>query len=97
MLVRRLLTLRYKKNLALGQCRPGQQGYSTDACVPASQLTEMILSAKDFIQESKFSKNTAIIIGHVGDGNFHIFTGVDPNCEEELQDIRELARFLSKN
>ena len=78
---------------ALGQCRPGQQGYSTDACVPQSKLTEMILAAKEYIAESKFSKDTAIIIGHVGDGNFHIFTGVDPSSEEEIQDIRELARF----
>ncbi|CAG5098481.1 Oidioi.mRNA.OKI2018_I69.XSR.g15707.t1.cds [Oikopleura dioica] len=79
----------------LGQCRPGQQGYSTDACVPQSKLTEMILSAKEYIAESKFSKDTAIIIGHVGDGNFHIFTGVDPSSEEEIQDIRELARKVA--
>ena len=35
--------------------------------------------------------DTAIMIGHVGDGNFHIFTGVDPNKPHELDDIRLLA------
>ena len=35
--------------------------------------------------------DTAIIIGHVGDGNFHIFTGVDPSVPDEVDDIKLFA------
>ena len=35
--------------------------------------------------------DTAIMIGHVGDGNFHIFTDVDPNVPSEIDDIKLLA------
>ena len=31
------------------------------------------------------------MIGHVGDGNFHIFTGVDPTVSDEVADIRRLS------
>lgn len=56
----------------------------------------MILSAKDYIAESKYFKDTAIIIGHVGDGNFHIFTGVDPSIPDEVDDIKLLASKVAK-
>lgn len=75
----------------LANCRPGQQGYSTDACVPQTALTEMILAAEKYIAESKYFKDTAIMIGHVGDGNFHIFTGVDPTIDDEIRDIQSLS------
>ena len=40
----------------------------------------------------KFSfLDTAIMIGHVGDGNFHIFTGVDPTIDDEIRDIQSLS------
>lgn len=40
---------------------------------------------------NKTCLETAIMIGHVGDGNFHIFTGVDPTVPEEVADIRRLS------
>ena len=38
-----------------------------------------------------FFLDTAIMIGHVGDGNFHIFTGVDPTIDDEIRDIQSLS------
>ena len=38
-----------------------------------------------------FILDTAIMIGHVGDGNFHIFTGVDPTIDDEIRDIQSLS------
>lgn len=76
--------------------RPGYTGISTDAIVPISALTDMILGAKRDIEESGI---TAPIVGHIGDGNFHTVMLVPPG-EEELEKVRALdhkiiARALS--
>ncbi len=55
--------------------RPGHKGIATDAIVPISRLTELILGAKADIEESGLS---APIVGHVGDGNFHTVILVPP-------------------
>ena len=48
--------------------KPGHRGMTTDAIVPVSRLTELIVGAKADILASGL---TAPIVGHVGDGNFH--------------------------
>ncbi|MBS1019233.1 FAD-binding oxidoreductase [Gluconobacter cerinus] len=58
--------------------RPGYTGISTDAIVPISALTDMILGAKEDIEASGI---TAPIVGHVGDGNFHTVMLVPPGPE----------------
>lgn len=76
--------------------RPGYTGISTDAIVPISALTEMILGAKSDIEASGI---TAPIVGHIGDGNFHTVMLVPPGPEgiakaQEL-DRKLIARVLS--
>ncbi|AQU88732.1 2-hydroxy-acid oxidase [Komagataeibacter nataicola] len=76
--------------------RPGYTGISTDAIVPISALTDMILGAKHDIEESGI---TAPIVGHIGDGNFHTVMLVPPD-EAEVEKARVLdhkiiARALS--
>lgn len=76
--------------------RPGHVGISTDAIVPISALTDMILGAKSDIEASGI---TAPIVGHIGDGNFHTVMLVPPG-EEALArahdlDARLIARALS--
>ena len=61
--------------------RPGSRGYVTDVCVPISRLTECVLGAKQDIERSGL---IAPIVGHVGDGNFHLVILVDPNDPGEI-------------
>ncbi len=68
----------YYASLAL---RPGAKGGATDVCVPISRLAECILEAKRDIEESKL---LAPIVGHAGDGNFHVCFIIDPDDAEEM-------------
>ena len=68
----------YYAGLAL---RPGAKGWATDVCVPISRLTECILETKSDIEESGL---LAPIVGHVGDGNFHLAFVVDPDDKAEM-------------
>src|SRR5690606_7770218 len=55
--------------------RAGAKGYVTDVCVPISQLTRCVLDTKRDIEAAGL---IAPIVGHVGDGNFHLVILVDP-------------------
>ena len=76
----------YYAGLAL---RPGSKGWATDVCVPISRLADCILEARSDIEESKL---TVPLVGHVGDGNFHLLFLIDPENEEE-----ELKLYQSLN
>ena len=58
---------------ALG-LRPGAQAFATDVCVPISRLAECVTETQRDIAESRL---IAPIVGHVGDGNFHLSLLVD--------------------
>src|ERR1700761_3870438 len=59
------------------QCalRPGARSLATDVCVPISRLAECVTETQRDIAESKL---LGPIVGHVGDGNFHVGILVDP-------------------
>ncbi len=61
--------------------RPGAEGWATDACVPISKLAECLLETRADIDASGL---IAPIVGHVGDGNFHLVFLVDPDNAEEM-------------
>ena len=65
---------------ALG-LRPGYQALATDVCVPISALADAILAAQADIRASGL---IAPIVGHVGDGNFHVQLMIDPDDPEEM-------------
>ena len=67
--------------------RPGCRGWATDVCVPISRLAECITETTADLEKSPL---TATIVGHVGDGNFHVVLVVDPDDREE---IAEAERF----
>ena len=60
--------------------RPGTKGWPTDVCVPISRLAECILETRQDIDQEGL---TVPIVGHVGDGNFHLLFMIDPENEEE--------------
>lgn len=62
--------------------RPGAKGYVTDVCVPISKLAECVVETKRDIEASGL---IAPIVGHVGDGNFHLVILVDPANQSEVQ------------
>jgi len=66
---------------------PGKKGIATDACVPISKLAECIVETRADIDQSGL---IAPIVGHVGDGNFHLVIVVDPNDTEEMHRAHEL-------
>ncbi|MGI9659698.1 MAG: FAD-binding oxidoreductase, partial [Gaiellaceae bacterium] len=68
--------------------RPGSKGVATDVCVPISQLADSIQAVRADIDESGL---IAAILGHVGDGNYHVVFLVDP------EDPTELERALAIN
>jgi D-lactate dehydrogenase (cytochrome) len=78
---RRLWHARHGAYEAGRALRPGAQGFTTDACVPISNLAACIAETKADLDASGL---TAPILGHVGDGNFHLAILVDPADEDEL-------------
>ena len=60
--------------------RPGSKGWATDVCVPISRLADCILETRSDIEESG---QVVPLVGHVGDGNFHLLFLIDPENEEE--------------
>ncbi len=65
--------------------------YSTDVCVPISRLVECINFAEKEIQKTGLK---APMVGHVGDGNFHVTIVYDPSKENEYHYIREFSNKL---
>ena len=71
--------------------RPGCQGYVTDVCVPISRLAEAIGRTKALITERGL---LAPLVGHVGDGNFHLVILVDPADPDELARAKEVGGLM---
>jgi len=67
--------------------RPGAEIWATDVCVPISRLAECIMETKRDIRESGL---VAPIVGHVGDGNFHLVILADPNDPGERKRAEDL-------
>ena len=87
----RLWQARYDSYYASLALRPGSVGYVTDVCVPISRLADCILKTK---QELQASGLIAPLLGHVGDGNFHVVFPIDPHRPEELQEAQRLSQLF---
>ncbi len=94
---KRLWQARHDAAYAGKSRRPGAQLWATDVCVPISRLADCITQTQD---DLKTSFLLAPIVGHVGDGNFHLTIILDPNDPRELEEANRLndrlvARALS--
>jgi D-lactate dehydrogenase (cytochrome) len=89
----RLWAARHDAAYAAKALRPGCRVWPTDVCVPISRLTECIVETRDDLDASGL---TAPIVGHVGDGNFHIAFVVDPDDASEIAEAKRLNDRLIK-
>ena len=78
----RLWQARHDAYHACKAMRPGSEAWATDVCVPISRLADCIVETRRDIDESNL---IAPIVGHVGDGNFHLVYLVDPEDRDELK------------
>jgi len=84
----RLWTARHNAYFAGVQSRPGCKAITTDTCVPISSLADALLDSVAEVQQSGLPY---FMVGHVGDGNFHMGYLIDPDQPAE----RELAERLN--
>jgi D-lactate dehydrogenase (cytochrome) len=85
----RLWTARHNAYFAGLQLRPGCRASTTDVCVPISRLAECLDQATELVARASFPTT---IVGHVGDGNFHVLMlldPVDPNEWAESETLNE--------
>ena len=73
--------------------RPGAQAIATDVCVPISRLAECVTETQ---REIAAHGLVAPILGHVGDGNFHLTLLVDMADADEVQGGEEPVRAAGR-
>jgi D-lactate dehydrogenase (cytochrome) len=74
--------------------RPGAQAMVTDVCVPISRLTECLTLTADDLTRSGL---VAPVVGHVGDGNFHLLILMDPADSAEFERAKAFhARLVER-
>ncbi len=90
----RLWHARHNAFYAALALRPGSQAWTTDVCVPISRLAECILETRADLQATSL---LAPLVGHVGDGNFHLIFVLDPNKPEEFAEAKRInARLVHR-
>jgi D-lactate dehydrogenase (cytochrome) len=87
----RLWTARHNAYFAGLQLRPGARASTTDVCVPISRLAECVSQTAAELEQASFPYT---IVGHVGDGNFHVLMLLDPDSAAEWDESERLNRRL---
>jgi len=87
----RLWKARHDAYFAGLQLRPGCRSSTTDVCVPISRLADCVAQTAADLDKASFPYT---IVGHVGDGNFHVLMLLDPDSTEEWEESQELNRRL---
>jgi D-lactate dehydrogenase (cytochrome) len=87
----RLWQARHDAYWAAMGLRPGAKGVSSDVCVPISRLADCVEATQADIAASGL---IAPIVGHVGDGNFHVLPLVDPDDPAEVEAATQFLKRL---
>lgn len=88
----KLWKARHEAYFASMQLRPGAKGVSTDVCVPISRLAECVSRSQDEIARRGLMSP---IVGHVGDGNFHMLLLVDMEDKAEVDSAEDFIGWLN--
>jgi D-lactate dehydrogenase (cytochrome) len=88
----RLWQARHDGYFAACALRPGAKSVATDVCVPISRLAECVTETQADVQAHKF---VAPIVGHVGDGNFHVALMVDMDDAAEVKEVKAFMERLT--
>jgi D-lactate dehydrogenase (cytochrome) len=83
----RLWAARHDVYYAARALRPGSEALTTDVCVPISRLAECIVATRAELDAASFP---ATIVGHVGDGNFHV------QCLYSAEEEPEVEAFAAR-
>jgi D-lactate dehydrogenase (cytochrome) len=87
----RLWKARHAAYFAGLQLRPGSRPSTTDVCVPISKLAQCVSETAAELDRASFPYT---IVGHVGDGNFHVLMLVDPNDARQWQECERINSNL---
>jgi len=87
----RLWAARHNAYFATLQLRPGARASSTDVCVPISRLADCIRETNEDLARASFP---TCVVGHVGDGNFHVQMLLDPDSEAEWAEAEAINRRM---
>jgi D-lactate dehydrogenase (cytochrome) len=87
----RLWQARHNAHYAGLALRPGCRSWPTDVCVPISRLAECVIETE---KESRGASFPICLVGHAGDGNFHLMYLVNPDDPAEVAEARRLNEQL---
>jgi D-lactate dehydrogenase (cytochrome) len=87
----RLWQARHNAHYAGLALRPGCRSWPTDVCVPISRLAECVVETA---KECRGASFPICLVGHAGDGNFHLMYLLDPDSPAEVDEARRLNEQL---
>jgi D-lactate dehydrogenase (cytochrome) len=87
----RLWQARHNAYFACLQRQVGSRILNTDICVPISELADCIDATLGHLKTSQLK---TAVLGHVGDGNFHVLISIDPNKPEDLIEAERLNSLI---
>jgi D-lactate dehydrogenase (cytochrome) len=89
----KLWQARHDAYFAVRELRPGVDVFATDVCVPISRLADCVMEAKADLDRLGL---LAPIVGHAGDGNFHLSVLLDTSSDAEMRAADELLHRLAE-
>jgi D-lactate dehydrogenase (cytochrome) len=87
----RLWQARHNAHYAGLALRPGCRSWPTDVCVPISRLADCVVETE---RETRKASFPVCLVGHAGDGNFHLMYLLNPDDPAEVAEARRLNEQL---